>query len=72
MFHTITSGLFGRQTNKMPNPTSIQAYELFTSRKSLKKDSSFFSLLRAVFCYIKKNSIKTRNGQSMRRKFSCK
>lgn len=53
-----TSGRFGRQTNKMPNSTSIQAYELFTSRKSLNKHSRFFSLLRAIFCYISKTALK--------------
>lgn len=58
LFHSTTSGLFESQTNKMPNPTNIQAYELFISRKSLNKHSRFFSLLRDIFCYINKPSLK--------------
>lgn len=57
LFHMTTSGLFGRQADKMPNPTSIQAYELFTSRKSLNKHSRFFSLLRDI-SYVNETALK--------------
>lgn len=48
----------GKANKQDTKTTSIQAYEPFTFRKSLNKHSRFFSLLRAIFCYINKKALK--------------